>query len=116
MLKEENALLAEVGPIKYIAEAIYDKEDPDFIDKAVRVVILVIIVVFDPLAVLLLIAANQTYKSIRTKEEIETPVKKVRKKKILDNAGGPSLESFFKDNDNEIVPKDQIVKMNGDLK
>ena len=116
LLKEENALLAEVGPIKYIAEAIYDKEDPDFIDKAVRVVILVIIVVFDPLAVLLLIAANQTYKQIRLEEKPEIPVKKVRKKKTLDNAGGPSLESFFKDNNNEIVPKDQIAKMNGDLK
>jgi hypothetical protein len=116
LLKEENALLAEVGPIKYIAEAIYDKEDPDFIDKAVRVVILVIIVVFDPLAVLLLIAANQTYKQIRLEEKSEIPVKKVRKKKTLDNAGGPSLESFFKDNNNEIVPKDQIAKMNGDLK
>ena len=98
LLKEENALLAEVGPIKYIAEAIYDKEDPNFIDKAVRVVILVIIVVFDPLAVLLLIAANQSYKRIRLEEEPQLPVKKVRKKKTLDNAGGPSLESFFKDN------------------
>lgn len=116
LLKEENALLAEVGPIKYIAEALYDKEDPDFIDKAVRVVILVIIVVFDPLAVLLLIAANQSYKRIRLEEEPQTPVKKVRKKKTLDNAGSPSLESFFKDDDNEIVPKDQIAKMNGDLK
>jgi hypothetical protein len=116
LLKEENALLAEVGPIKYIAEALYDKEDPDFIDKAVRVVILVIIVVFDPLAVLLLIAANQSYKRIRLEEEPQTPVKKVRKKKTLDNAGSPSLESFFKDVDNEIVPKDQIAKMNGDLK
>ena len=116
LLKEENALLAEVGPIKYIAEAIYDKEDPNFIDKAVRVVILVIIVVFDPLAVLLLIAANQSYKRIRLEEEPQLPVKKVRKKKTLDNAGGPSLESFFRDDNNEIVPKDQIAKMNGDLK
>ena len=116
LLKEENALLAEVGPIKYIAEAIYDKEDPDFIDKAVRVVILVIIVVFDPLAVLLLIAANQTYKNIRSKEKPEPQIKTARKKKRLDIADSPSLESFFKDNDNEIVPKDQIVKMNGDLK
>ena len=116
LLKEENALLAEVGPIKYIAEAIYDKEDPNFIDKAVRVVILVIIVVFDPLAVLLLIAANQSYKRIRLEEEPQLPVKKVRKKKTLDNAGGPSLETFFRDDNNEIVPKDQIAKMNGDLK
>ena len=116
LLKEENTLLAEVGPIKYIAEALYTKEDPDFIDKAVRVVILVIIVVFDPLAVLLLIAANQTYKSLKSKEEIEMPVKKVRKKKIVDNAGGPSLESFFRDENLEYVPKDKIVNMDGDLK
>jgi hypothetical protein len=116
LLKEENALLAEVGPIKYIAEALYTKEDPDFIDKAVRVVILVIIVVFDPLAVLLLIAANQTYKSLKSKEEIEMPVKKVRKKKIVDNAGSPSLESFFRDENLEYVPKDKIVNMDGDLK
>lgn len=114
LLKEENALLAEVGPIKYIAEALYDKEDPDFIDKAVRVVILVIIVVFDPLAVLLLIAANQTYKNIRSKEKPESQIKTARKKKRLDIANSPSLESFFKDeDDNEVIPKSKITKMDG---
>ena len=116
LLKEENALLAEVGPIKYIAEAIYDKDDPDFIDKAVRFVIIAIIIVFDPLAVLLLIAANQTYKTIRSQEEPEPQVKKVRKKKTLDNAGGPSLESFFKDENVEYVPKNKIAQIDGDLK
>lgn len=64
LLQQENKLLAEVGPIKYIAEALYDKEDPNFIDKAVRLVIFVIIIVFDPLAVLLLIAANQTRRKV----------------------------------------------------
>jgi hypothetical protein len=116
LLKEENTLLAEVGPIKYIAEAIYDKDDPDFIDKAVRFVIIAIIIVFDPLAVLLLIAANQTYKTIRSQEEPEPQVKKVRKKKTLDNAGGPSLESFFKDENMEYVPKNKIAQIDGDLK
>ena len=114
LLKEENKLAAEIGPIKYIAEALYDKEDPDFIDKAVRTVIIVIIIVFDPLAVLLLIAANQTYKNTRPKEELEPQIKKVRKKKTLDNAGSPSLESFFKDaDDNEVIPKSKITKMDG---
>jgi len=116
LLKEENALLAEVGPIKYIAEAIYDKDDPDFIDKAVRFVIIAIIIVFDPLAVLLLIAANQTYKTIRSQEEPEPQVKKVRKKKVLDNSGGSSLESFFRDENMEYVPKDKIAQIDGDLK
>jgi len=113
LLREENALMAEVGPIKYIAEALYTKEDPDFIDKAVRTVIIIIIVVFDPLAVLLLIAANQTYKSIRPKEESESQVKKVRKKKTLDNAVSPSLESFFVDKNSEVIPKNKITQLDG---
>jgi hypothetical protein len=116
LLKEENALTAEIGPIKYIAEAIYGKEDPDFIDKAVRLVIMVIIFVFDPLAILLLIAANQTYKNLKKEPEEELPVKKARKKKVVDNAGSPSLESFFKDENLEYVPKNKIVNMDGDLK
>ena len=50
---------AEVGPIKYIAEFVYgEKADRDLLDRAVRWVIITIIFVFDPLAVLLLIAAN----------------------------------------------------------
>jgi len=52
---------ADVGPIKYIAEFVYgQKADRDLLDKAVRWVIITIIFVFDPLAVLLLIAANIT--------------------------------------------------------
>ena len=51
---------AEVGPIKYIAELIYGDQakDEGFLEKAVRFVTLMIVAVFDPLAVLLLIAAN----------------------------------------------------------
>ena len=56
---EERKLEAEVGPIKYIAELVYSGEaDRDILEDAVRWVILIIIFVFDPLAVLLLIAAN----------------------------------------------------------
>ena len=45
LLSEENKLAAEIGPIKYIAELFYSKDDPNFIDKAVRAVIIIIIVV-----------------------------------------------------------------------
>jgi hypothetical protein len=72
LLKEENKLIAEVGPIKYIGDMIYGTEDTNGIDKAVRLVILLIMVVFDPLAVLLLIAANMSLeqrKSNTTKKE-----------------------------------------------
>jgi hypothetical protein len=49
---------AEVGPIKYIAALIYgDTADQNVLEKAVRVVIIMIVLVFDPLAVLLLMAA-----------------------------------------------------------
>jgi len=51
---------SDFGPIKYVAELIYGSGDKDIIDKAVRLVIMLIMVVFDPLAILLLIAANMS--------------------------------------------------------
>jgi len=53
---------SDFGPIKYVAELIYGSGDRDVIDKAVRLVIILIMLVFDPLAVLLLIAANMSMK------------------------------------------------------
>jgi hypothetical protein len=114
LLKEENALMAEVGPIKYIAEALYTKEDPNFIDKAVRVVILIIIIVFDPLAILLLVAANQSYRAANQNETTQT--KKVKPKKTLDKRNASSLESFFVDDSIERIPKNSIAKIDGDMK
>jgi hypothetical protein len=110
LLKQENELLAEIGPIKFIAEMLYEKEDPAFIDKAVRVVIFVIIFVFDPLAILLLIAANQTYKTLREKENDQIEIKKAKVKKRIDKTPSSSLESFFDDNINEVIPRKNIVK------
>ena len=63
--KEQLAIEAEVGPLKYIAELIYGDEAKDHFDEAVRYVILLLIFVFDPLAVLLLIAANQSLRDYR---------------------------------------------------
>ena len=60
---EQLKIEAEVGPIKYIAELIYGDEAKDYFDEAVRWVIIVLIFVFDPLAVLLLIAANISLRS-----------------------------------------------------
>lgn len=74
LLQEENKMAAEIGPIKYIAEIFYDKTDADLLDKAVRLVIFIIIIVFDPLAVLLLIAANKSFKTITPKKEVRRPV------------------------------------------
>ena len=52
----------EVGPIKYIAALIYGDEATNYLDNTVRYVILLLIFVFDPLAVLLLISANMSYR------------------------------------------------------
>jgi hypothetical protein len=74
---EQDKIEAEVGPIKYIAELIYGDEAKDHFDKAVRWVIIVLIFVFDPLAVLLLIAANISLRSRKLdKEEAENKVQK----------------------------------------
>ena len=65
---EYRKLEAEVGPIKYIAEFVYgEAADKNMLEEAVKWVIIVIIFVFDPLAVLLLIAAQYTF-DFRRKE------------------------------------------------
>jgi hypothetical protein len=74
---EQDKIEAEVGPIKYIAELIYGENAKDHFDKAVRWVIIVLIFVFDPLAVLLLIAANISLRSRKVaKEEDKAKIQK----------------------------------------
>jgi len=59
---EYRLLEAEVGPVKYLAEFVYgETADKDLLEEAVRWVIVIIIFVFDPLAVLLLIASQYTF-------------------------------------------------------
>jgi len=65
----------EVGPLKYIAALIYGDDAKSMLDETVRYVILLLIFVFDPLAVLLLIAANQSYRKEKPVEkEIPLPI------------------------------------------
>lgn len=59
---EYRKLEVEVGPIKYIAELIYDTTDQTILEKAVRWVIILIVAVFDPLAVMMLLAATESRK------------------------------------------------------
>lgn len=59
LVQERIALELEIGPLKYIAEAVYGDEAATHFDEAVRWVILLIIFVFDPLAVMLVIAWNR---------------------------------------------------------
>jgi hypothetical protein len=76
--REEKAVLeskfrqleAEVGPVKYIAQFVYGPEaGRDLLEEAVRWVIITIIFVFDPLAVLLLIASQYSFEMARDKKK-----------------------------------------------
>jgi len=61
LASEQLSIEAEVGPLRYIAELIYGEEEAkNHFDQAVRWIIIILVTVFDPLAVALLIAANQT--------------------------------------------------------
>ena len=94
---EYRKLEAEVGPIKYIAEFVYgEAADGNMLEEAVRWVIIIIIFVFDPLAVLLLIAAQYTFEF--RKKELEdddgerlrlerAEYERARAQAIVDNPG-----------------------------
>lgn len=55
---ETNEAQAEIGPLKYIAELVYGENAKQQFDSAVRAIIILIVLVFDPLAIVLLIAGN----------------------------------------------------------
>jgi len=91
--KEYRKLEAEVGPIKYIAEFIYgESADKNMLEEAVRWVIIMIIFVFDPLAVGLLIASQYAFllargegmKPLDTKEDSLSVLKKDGKTKVIE--------------------------------
>ena len=94
---EYRKLEAEVGPIKYIAEFVYGEQaDKNMLEQAVTWVIVIIIFVFDPLAVLLLIAAQYTFEFRRKELEDERgdrlrlereEYERARAQAIVDNPG-----------------------------
>ena len=65
LLKEQITIAAEVGPIRYIAELFYGESTQAILEDAVRWVIILLVLVFDPLAVLLLIAANISFSQMK---------------------------------------------------
>ena len=114
--KERVALEAEVGPLKYIAELIYADEAEDMLDEAVRGVIIIIIFVFDPLAVLLLIAANQSLaqeRPTKIRKEVLDAYEKVNEehKEVLEKLEDNKDESSYLDRHNK-RPEDWQVNKN----
>ena len=95
--QEQRKVESELGPIKYVAELFYGKGDVETVDKAVRLLIILIILVFDPLAILLVVAANI---SIIERNQQLTPEKKdltndEKSANIVKESEEPLTDNFF---------------------
>lgn len=110
--KEQLGLEAEVGPIRYIAALVYEETNKDNLEEAVRWVIIIIISVFDPLAVLLLIAANQGLTQNRKDDIIQVESKKSFFQRFEEAVGLNQEESkdaqAYKDIKKKILPSDKV--------
>jgi len=84
---EVKSLDSEIGPLKFVAEVIYGNSEVATVETAVRLVILTIIFVFDPLAVLLLIGANAGLRTARENEIIAKLPKPRAKRKPRKQTG-----------------------------
>ena len=91
-----NVTLAEVevGPIRYVAEMLYDDTSESELEQAVRWIIILLIFVFDPLAVMLVIAANITLRDYRKERKLATRTVTVM----------PDLS------DKEVIDKDNVAE------
>ena len=103
----------DVGPVKYIADMIYGDDARTMLDSAVRAVIITLIFVFDPLAVLLVVAGNMTIVWARgRKGYMLVPVKSEEEEDLgletelsvpePDNIYDTTLPTSEIDNDNDI--------------
>tara|TARA_B100001057_G_C22864793_1_gene956024 strand:- start:4400 stop:5689 length:1290 start_codon:yes stop_codon:yes gene_type:complete len=90
-----RTLEKEVGPIKYVAQLLFGGDSEDLLDKAVQVFILMLVFVFDPLAVMLIIAANQTLLRYginleKTGPDIREELKEVNQQPLKRQSSPPS--------------------------
>ena len=88
---EVRKVEAEVGPIKYIAAFVYGETNETILEKAVIWVIILIVIVFDPLAVILLLASQISFQNFREREQTESS-----DAFIFDNTEPPTEEELTK--------------------
>ena len=95
---------AEVGPIKYIAALIYDDDtDANMLEKAVRWVIILLVIVFDPLAIMMLLAATESMKWERAQPAIPKKQEETDDASKLDDNVEPDAKDMG-GLDNDIQP------------
>lgn len=105
-----NNFEVEIGPLKYISALIYGDEALDFLDTAVRGVILILVFVFDPLAVLLIIAANMSL----VEESEKRKRAAARKRKALEKKNEGKIKTTVTEEDNgmrKVVKEQNGVSM-----
>jgi hypothetical protein len=137
---EVRKVEAEVGPLKYIAAFVYGATDETLLEKAVTWVIITIIVVFDPLAVIMLLAAQMTFgwkreepevvKAVSINDFVPQPTEYIPKEEIKETITdfegvrtpggewiqtGPTFEVPAKQTHTEVPSKTQPTALGGDI-
>ena len=113
---ELNLAEVEVGPIRYVASMIYDDVSESQLEEAVRWIIILLIFVFDPLAVVLVIAANISLRDYRKERKMATRTVTVMPdlsdKEVIDKE---NVAEYSDDdgNDFKILTWDVFKKMKG---
>lgn len=123
---EVRKVEAEVGPLKYIASFIYgDNPDANILEKAVTWVIITIIVVFDPLAVIMLLAAQMTFgwrkqeQAAKQYEQDDGPLTSTQLEQIKESAGEPehatTTSTLFEEPTPEAPSETPVTALGGDI-
>ena len=111
---ELNLAEVEVGPIRYVASMLYDDVSESQLEEAVRWIIVLLIFVFDPLAVVLVIAANISLRDYRRERKMATKTVTVMPdlsdKEIIDKEN-VSEYSDDEGNDFKILTWDMFKKL-----
>ena len=116
MKTELNLAEVEVGPIRYVASMLYDDVSESQLEQAVRWIIVLLIFVFDPLAVVLVIAANISLRDYRREKKMATKTITVMPdlsdKTVIDS---DNVEEYSDDegNDFKILTWDMFKRLKG---
>jgi hypothetical protein len=94
---EVRKVEAEVGPIKYIAQFVYGETNEGLLEKAVTWVIIILIIVFDPLAVILLLSSQISFQNFRERNEDNFLVHNTVPAFIADVGEKPTAEELTDD-------------------
>ena len=102
---------AEVGPVKYIAALIYgDNPDANLLERAVRWVIIMLVIVFDPLAIMMVLASTESLKWEREKRAHEEQVRQDRIDQRIDHDLDPPSGTGYINSPWPFPPEDKPVQ------